>query len=54
LHGQPDTPNERDGIFVGASTDGLVESNTGKHLMLNLINDTDGYHGSFNVVIKGN
>jgi len=54
LHGHPDTPNERDGIFVGPSTDGLVESNTGKHLMLNLINDTEGYQGTFNVVIKGN
>jgi protocatechuate 3,4-dioxygenase beta subunit len=54
LHGQPDTQNEQDGIFVGASTDGLVKSNTGQHLMLDLTNDTEGYHGTFNVVIEAN
>jgi hypothetical protein len=28
--------NEQDGIYAGPSTDGLVQSNTGKHLMVNL------------------
>jgi len=54
LHGQLDTLNEKDGIYVGTSTDRLVESNAGRHLMLDLTNDTSGYHGTFNVVVETN
>jgi hypothetical protein len=44
--------NEDDGIFRGASTDGLVQRDAGQHLMLNLTQDDQGYRGTFNVVIN--
>jgi protocatechuate 3,4-dioxygenase beta subunit len=34
-------------IYTGPSTDGLIQNNTGKHLMLNLKNDRDVYVGTF-------
>lgn len=39
-------------IYRGASTDRLVEVNTSKHLMLNLTRDTQGYTGTFDIVVK--
>jgi hypothetical protein len=50
-HGQPDMTNEEDGIYTGPSTDGLIQSNAGEYLMLNLTHDEDGqsYIGTFNV-----
>jgi protocatechuate 3,4-dioxygenase beta subunit len=55
-HGQPDMTNEEDGIFTGASTDGLIQSNAGQHLMLNLTQaqEDQGYIGTFNVVVNAN
>jgi hypothetical protein len=55
-HGQPDMTNEEDGIYTGPSTDGLIQSNTGQHLMLNLTQGQDGqgYIGTFNVVVNAN
>jgi protocatechuate 3,4-dioxygenase beta subunit len=57
-HGQPDITNEEDGIYTGASTDGLIQSNTGEHLMLNMTRDDEeegqGYLGTFNVVVNAN
>jgi protocatechuate 3,4-dioxygenase beta subunit len=55
-HGQPDMTNEEDGIYTGASTDGLIQSNAGQHLMLNLTKgqDDQGYIGTFNVVVNAN
>lgn len=57
-HGQPDITNEEDGIYTGASTDGLIQSNTGEHLMLNMTRDDQeegqGYLGTFNVVVNAN
>lgn len=55
-HGQPDMTNEEDGIYAGPSTDGLIQSNTGQHLMLNLTqgHDGQGYVGTFNVVVNAN
>ena len=55
-HGQPDMTNEEDGIYAGPSTDGLIQSNTGQHLMLNLTQGQDGqgYVGTFNVVVNAN
>ena len=50
-HGPVDMPNEDDGIYAGPSTDGLVQSNTGQHLMLDLKKQNDGYSGTFNVVV---
>ena len=52
IHGLPDRTNEQDGIYKGASTDGLLQSNTGKHLMLNLTQDKQGYIGTFNIVVN--
>ena len=34
-HGNPQTPNERDMIFTGPSTDGLFKSDSGKLLLMN-------------------
>jgi protocatechuate 3,4-dioxygenase beta subunit len=51
-HGQGTMKNEDDGIFRGASTDGLVQRDAGQHLMLNLTQDDQGYRGTFNVVIN--
>jgi len=55
-HGEPDMTNEEDGIYTGPSTDGLIQSNTGQHLMLNLTQGQDGqgYTGTFNVVVNAN
>ena len=50
-HGPPDMTNEQDGIYAGPSTDGLIQSNTGKHLMVNLTKgEGQSYIGTFNIV----
>jgi hypothetical protein len=46
--GTRDVRNNQDGIFNGASTDGLVQSNAGEHLMFNLTQQDQGYLGIFN------
>jgi protocatechuate 3,4-dioxygenase beta subunit len=53
-HGPPDMTNEQDGIYTGASTDQLIQSNTGKHLMLNLAKEgqQQSYLGTFNIVLN--
>ena len=41
----------------GPSTDGLIQSNAGEHLMLNMTHDKEegqGYIGTFNVVVNAN
>ena len=38
-HGPVAMLNEEDGIYAGPSTDGLVQANAGKYLMLNLSED---------------
>jgi protocatechuate 3,4-dioxygenase beta subunit len=55
-HGQPDMTNEEDGIYTGASTDGLIQANAGQHLMLNMTQEQEdqGYLGAFNVVVDAN
>jgi protocatechuate 3,4-dioxygenase beta subunit len=56
-HGQPDLTNEEDIIFTGPSADGLIQSNSGEHLMLNVTRDDEegqGYIGTFNVVVNAN
>ena len=51
-HGLPDMTNEQDGIYAGPSTDGLIQSNTGKHLMVNLTKgEGQSYIGIFNIVL---
>ena len=44
--------NEQDGIYTGSSTDKLVQSNAGQHLMLNLTKDKQGYTGTFNIIVN--
>src|SRR5215208_8427784 len=53
-HGLPEVTNEEDMIYKGASSDGLVQNNTGEHLMLNLTKDDDerSYLGMFNIVLN--
>ena len=52
-HGPPDITNEQDGIYAGPSTDGLIQSNTGKHLMVNLTKGQgQSYIGIFNIVLN--
>ena len=53
-HGPPDMTNEQDGIYAGPSTDGLIRSNTGKHLMVNLTKggQQQSYLGTFNIVLN--
>jgi hypothetical protein len=52
-HGPPDMTNEQDGIYAGPSTDGLIQSNTGKHLMVNLTKaQGQSYIGIFNIVLN--
>ncbi len=51
-HGSPPVTNEQDGIYTGPSTDGLVQSNAGQHLMLNLTKDEQGYNGTFNIIVN--
>jgi protocatechuate 3,4-dioxygenase beta subunit len=52
--GPRDVRNNQDGIFNGASTDGLVQSNAGEHLMFNLTQQDQGYLGTFNIGLKLN
>jgi protocatechuate 3,4-dioxygenase beta subunit len=51
-HGLPPMTNEQDGIYTGPSTDKLVQSNAGQHLMLNLTKDKQGYIGTFNIIVN--
>jgi protocatechuate 3,4-dioxygenase beta subunit len=53
-HGPIKMLNEEDGIFAGPSTDGLVQTNSGEHLMLNLTEDVQGYIGTFNIGVNAN
>jgi protocatechuate 3,4-dioxygenase beta subunit len=52
-HGPVAMPNEEDGIYTGPSTDGLVQTNAGSHLMLNLTQVHQGkYIGAFNIGVN--
>jgi protocatechuate 3,4-dioxygenase beta subunit len=53
-HGPVDLTNEEDFIYTGPSTDGLVKTNTGQHLMINLKDDGQGYIGDFQYRSKRN
>lgn len=53
-HGPPQTTNEEDMIYTGASADGLIQSNSGKQLMVNLTKQKDSYLGTFNIVLNSN
>jgi protocatechuate 3,4-dioxygenase beta subunit len=52
-HGPVPMTNEEDFIYTGPSTDGLIQDNTGKHLMFNLkADDGQGYVGTFNIGVN--
>ena len=51
-HGSPQTSNKQDGIYIGASTDDLVQRNSGEHLMLDLTRGKQSYLGTFNIVLN--
>jgi protocatechuate 3,4-dioxygenase beta subunit len=52
-HGPVAMLNEEDGIYTGPSTDGLIQANAGKYLMLNLSEDPNGgYIGTFNMGVN--
>ena len=52
-HGNPQTPNERDMIFTGPSTDGLFKSNSGKLLLMNTTKSgQNAYAGSVNILLN--
>jgi protocatechuate 3,4-dioxygenase beta subunit len=54
-HGAVDMTNEEDFIYAGPSTDGLVKTNTGQHLMLKLDeDDKQGYIGTFDIGLNAN
>ena len=51
-HGPVPMTNEEDFIYLGPSNDGLIQNNTGQHLMLNVEDDEQGYVGTFNVGVN--
>jgi protocatechuate 3,4-dioxygenase beta subunit len=48
-HGPVPMTNEEDFIYTDPSTDGLVQANTGQHLLLNPFGDSQGYVATFNI-----
>jgi protocatechuate 3,4-dioxygenase beta subunit len=48
-HGPVPMTNEDDFIYTGPSTDGLVQTNTGQHLLLKPNKDDPGYTATFNI-----
>ena len=53
-HGPVDMTNEEDFIYSGPSSDGLIQTNTGQHLMLKLNEDEQGYTGTYNIDVNAN
>ena len=51
-HGSVPITNAQDMIYAGPSTDGLVKSGAGKHLMLNVVKYKQGYSGTFNIILN--
>lgn len=51
-HGARPLTNNEDLIYTGPSADGMLQSNTGSHLMLELTKDEQGYLGTFNVSVE--
>jgi hypothetical protein len=52
-HGPVAMFDEEDGIYTGPSTDGMVQTNAGKCLILNLAEDRQGeYVGTFNIGVN--
>lgn len=53
-HGPRPLKNAQDSIYAGPSTDGMLQSNAGSRLMLNLTKDGQGYLGTFNIGVEAN
>ena len=53
-HGPVDMTNEEDFIYSGPSSDGLIPTNTGQHLMLKLNKVEQGYTGTYNIGVNAN
>jgi protocatechuate 3,4-dioxygenase beta subunit len=53
-HGPRPLKNVQDSIYAGPSTDGMLQSNAGSRLMLNLTKDAQGYLGTFNIGVEAN
>ena len=51
-HGPPQTVNEQDVVYSSGSVDGLVDRNSGEHLIMNLTKQGSGYIGETNIVLK--
>ena len=51
-HGPPQTANEQDVVYSSGSVDGLVDRNSGEHLIMNLTKHGSGYVGETNIVLK--
>jgi protocatechuate 3,4-dioxygenase beta subunit len=51
-HGPPQTTNEEDMIYTGASTDGLTQENSGEQLLVNFTKVGATYLGTFNIVLN--
>jgi protocatechuate 3,4-dioxygenase beta subunit len=51
-HGPPQTTNEEDMIYTGASMGGLIQKNSGEQLMVNLTKQGASYLGTFNIVLN--
>ena len=54
-HGAIDRTNGEDFICTGPSNDGLIQTNTGQHLMIKLNEDNkQDYIGTFNIGLNAN
>jgi protocatechuate 3,4-dioxygenase beta subunit len=51
-HGPPQTTNEKDMIYSGTSTDGLIQKNSGEQLMVNITKQGASYLGTFDIVLN--
>lgn len=51
-HGPPQTTNEEDMIYSGASADGLIQKNSGEQLMVNITKQGASYLGTFDIVLN--
>jgi protocatechuate 3,4-dioxygenase beta subunit len=51
-HGPPQTTNEEDMIYSGASADGLIQKNSGEQLMVNVTKQGASYFGTFDIVLN--
>ncbi len=51
-HGPPQTANEQDVVYSSGSVDGLVDTNSGEHLIMNLTKHGSRYFGETNIILN--